>query len=194
MKYLAFIFFFILSQPAYSINTVATGYQLPTGGAPVTINAHGVCRIVRNFRAEPVFVPTKLAAEWSSFRLNPLPSITFENCCFGYKYAGYCYHLGGAGQTCIQACSGRGGCVEAGVTYVGSSGSAALCRAVLEGVGAPIMGDIVNEGTYDAPFSSMGCATVNYPGYQYVRIRMLGATTTCASGSDTYERICSCAQ
>lgn len=194
MKFIILLILLVVPELSFALNTVATGYQIPTGGSPVTINAHGVCRVVRNNRSEAVFVPTKTASEWTSFRSNPLPSMTLANCCLGFSYAGFCYHRGAPGQTCTQVCSSREGCVAGGLTYIGSSGTVARCKAVLDGLGAPIMNDVVNDGNYSAPYNAMGCSLVDYPGYQFVRIRMLGATTTCASGSPSYERICSCNQ
>lgn len=176
-----------------ALNTVDTGYQIPTGGSPVTINAHGVCKIVRNNRAQAVFVPTKLAAQWTSFINNPLPSMTVTNCCSSFTYSGYCYRMGGAGASCTSACSGAGGCNATGTNFIGNGGTLARCKAVMDGLGlAPVGADPIDSSSTDPSVYVLGCAGWDGGAYGLYRLRYIGGAATCAGASASIQRICSC--
>lgn len=65
-----------------SIPTVAhtaDSYILPTATQQV-IEEHGVCRYVSNTTGQSIFIPTKTAAEWSSFYNNTPPNVTAPVC------------------------------------------------------------------------------------------------------------------
>jgi len=74
--------FLVLCGPENAF--AATSYQV-NNGATVTIDEHGVCKIVTNNHASglALFVPTNTASEWTTFRSNPPTGVTIGNdtCC-----------------------------------------------------------------------------------------------------------------
>lgn len=49
-------------------------------GASLTITEHSACAVVTNSLAQSIFVPTKSATEWTSFRTNTPPGVTSVAC------------------------------------------------------------------------------------------------------------------
>lgn len=194
MKILLTIIFLSSSLYVHAIDTLLTGFKIPIGGVPTVINAHGLCKIITNNRAQQIFVPTKLAAEFNSFIANPPASVTVVSCCAGYEYGGLCYYRGGFGASCTSVCSARGGCNTAGLSYTGYGGSVANCKAVLDGLLlAPIGGEPWDlSATAVAPYNAMGCSLVDGAAYGLYRYYNSGVTTTCAAAEASYSRICAC--
>lgn len=60
--------------------SAADSYQV-NNGATVTIDEHGVCQKVTNNIGSHLFVPTKTATEWSTFRSNKPNSVSLGGCC-----------------------------------------------------------------------------------------------------------------
>jgi hypothetical protein len=66
------------------------GWPLPSGaadsyavgpGATVSINEQGACANVTNYNGSSIFVATRSAAEWSSFRSHLPPGVGAAACC-----------------------------------------------------------------------------------------------------------------
>jgi hypothetical protein len=60
--------------------------------------------------------------------------IVVEAGCAGDLVGGYCWYLGGSGDSCTTVCSSHGGYNAATASYAGSSGSNANCQAVAAAV------------------------------------------------------------
>ncbi|MGE3975809.1 MAG: hypothetical protein AB7F59_14895 [Bdellovibrionales bacterium] len=74
MIFILFLFLqnFSFAADSYQVNHTATS----------TITEHGVCKRVTNNHAsaKAIFVPTKTATEWSTFRTNVPPGVTLSDC------------------------------------------------------------------------------------------------------------------
>ncbi|WP_144083532.1 hypothetical protein [Hyphomicrobium nitrativorans] len=57
----------------------ADSYNL-NAGATLTITEHSVCAVVTNGLSSSIFIPTKSAGEWTSFRTNTPPGVTSDAC------------------------------------------------------------------------------------------------------------------
>ncbi|WP_374000227.1 fibrinogen-like YCDxxxxGGGW domain-containing protein [Bdellovibrio bacteriovorus] len=81
MRYLGKIFFILITAPLLlALNTQDTGHRV-NRSTTKAINAHNVCKKVINANvAKDFFVPTKTAAEWTSFRSNLPASVTLGSC------------------------------------------------------------------------------------------------------------------
>jgi hypothetical protein len=55
--------------------------------------------------------------------------------CAGASVGGYCWYLGGLGESCTTMCTPRGGYNNATLTYAGSSGTWAQCSSVMGALG-----------------------------------------------------------
>lgn len=86
------LFGFLHSSYAANSYTIANG-------ATVMINEHGVCHNVKNNSGGSRMVPTRTAAEWSSFRNNP--SGMSLSACYSYAYGGW-----GGWSACSASCGG----------------------------------------------------------------------------------------
>lgn len=109
-------------------------------GQTVTVDEHGVCKKVTNSGAGgEIFIPTRSAAEWLSFRNGNPAGTSLADCplaCGGYSWSGACWYSAsaalGSTESCAQKCASRGGCnVTAMRNIVGSSGTDANCIHVI---------------------------------------------------------------
>lgn len=73
------IVIFLVSFLFISTAQAADSYSVGAG-ASVTITEHSVCHVVTNGLSQALFVPTKSAAEWTSFRANTPPGVTSVAC------------------------------------------------------------------------------------------------------------------
>lgn len=89
---IAVMFSFTDAAPAGA----ASMYQVNNGTA-VTINEHGVCRIVTNWRGIAVMVPTNSYGEWISFVNAPPSGVSLGGC------VSYSWQVGGWGA-CPASC------------------------------------------------------------------------------------------
>ncbi|WP_173202613.1 Hint domain-containing protein [Sphingopyxis sp. BSNA05] len=64
---------------AIKLAEAAEFYLLPSGQQAV-IDEHGICRVVTNTTAKTIYIPTKSAAEWSSFYTTASGSVTAPAC------------------------------------------------------------------------------------------------------------------
>lgn len=72
---LALIAFFGIAGSAQGADSYVVA-----AGAQEAIVEHGECRFVNNGAAQAIFIPTRSAAEWSSFYNNAPPNVTVTNC------------------------------------------------------------------------------------------------------------------
>jgi hypothetical protein len=110
MKYFGFIFIaafgFGLAAPA-SAQMTALGH-----GGQVTLNVHGVCKIVTNYSGNTIMVPWNDATQWAYFYSYKPASVSVTTC------AAYTWHadvrsgpyLGGCGTEPSGSCSTVGYC------------------------------------------------------------------------------------
>lgn len=124
-----------------------------------------------------------------------LAGVTPVRQCAGTSYGGYCWYFSPASASCTTACATHGGCNLAGITAYGSSGSQAMCTALLTAMSAPAPSFGFNDGNINP---GVGCEYVSAPGIQWTRDT---SVTTCSAdnigvdgftGFQTY-RACSCA-
>jgi len=112
----------------------------------------------------------------------------YQSCtdtCAGQYYGGYCYYYGGASQSCTTACSSRGGCVSAGITYANTS---SRCTAILVGFGVG-SGTAANSGI---SVSQNGCYVSTHNNLRWYNT---GSTPSCSyTSSSIQRRACSCAR
>lgn len=170
---LAFLPVTAFSADMYSVNS----------GATVQINEHGVCQRITNSHASgrPIMVPTRTATEWTTFRNNRPGGVAIANCpsgCGGASVGGYCWYVGGQGQSCTTVCSSRGGVNMAGTKdYAGSGGNLTRCKAVASALGRPSPVD-----SYDASWcGNLGCiiTRITTGGYtSYYEVARCTPTTT----------------
>lgn len=64
---------------SFALNAVSEGYR--TTGTDQKINAHNVCKEVRQTGSNSYFVPTKTATEWSTFLSKKPSDVAVSNCC-----------------------------------------------------------------------------------------------------------------
>lgn len=72
----------VLGLAAFSGVEPAVGaeFHLLASGQQKVIDEHGVCRIVTNTSGQTIYIPTKAAAEWSSFYNTASGSVTAPPC------------------------------------------------------------------------------------------------------------------
>ena len=106
----------------------------------------------------------------------------------GVSIGGYCWYASGSGASCSTACSNVSLAYNAAtLTYAGSSGTLAQCKAVIDGVFGG-NNTVVDDGNSLCAFSSVGCgvdSTSNYKRCTTV------ATNDTALDSD-FNRVCAC--
>jgi len=123
------------------------GTPIPSGQT-VTVDAHGECRQVTNPGSGTRMVFTSTAPEWTSFIDNP-NGLTMAACAAidgapcgldgqGVGVGGYCWYLGGGGQSCTQVCASRGGVnMEGTRDFAGSGGTLENCMTVQTALNMP---------------------------------------------------------
>lgn len=188
--------------------TFAADSYVVNVGASQDIDEHGTCKKITNNAAGNIMVPTKSAAEWSSFRSNLPPGVTQTDCvnCNGVAsstYAGYNWCAAHVGDDCNTACSTAGGVNMVGTrNYVGSSGTLASCGAVATTLGVTLIVPYpldVGPPLY-GPYTA-GCALTlpnEYPPsppHSYpsgAAFRWLGNHTTATGILPPFRRVCAC--
>lgn len=198
IKLVMLLLMITLSSPAFSADryTVANG-------ATVTIDEHGVCQKVTNSSTSRM-VPTKSAAEWSSFRSSPGAGVSLAACpppCGGTMVGGYCWYatISETYQSCDDICASRGGCnLEGTRNYAGSGGTDANCQAVLNALGV-LVGNPFISG--DVVFGPIGCHANKFSSYYGQpsssdnRVRQTSTGYTAPTDCETtwtFERACAC--
>lgn len=106
--------------------------------------------------------------------------------CGGAQVGGFCWYLGGQGQSCDAVCSARGStCNLAGTDYAGGGGTAAECNAVLD---ALHLGTVPASTMVEGGSSPHGCS-VDYGFFQRVHF---SGMTSCAASDALMGRACAC--
>jgi hypothetical protein len=106
--------------------------------------------------------------------------------CSGLSRGGYCWYIGGNGQSCNTVCTSRGGVNAAGIiNYVGSSGSLANCSAVLNALGFASATDFSIPPMFIT--GGLGCMNVSGTSYRHTNMQ-----TTTDSSWETAARVCAC--
>ena len=77
---ISLIIFSIILIISISDKSSAIDYYSISPGSTQEVDEHGTCKDVTNGGSYTVYVPTKISDEWSSFRSNPPPSVTFAAC------------------------------------------------------------------------------------------------------------------
>lgn len=129
----------------------------------------------------PTRTPTSIAPTYTP----ATPSGT----CGGTSYGGYCWYLGGNGQSCDAVCASRSGTCNLNGThgYAGGGGTAANCNAVLDAMN---FGTVPNASTMSEGYAGYGGGcTVNYS--VNGRIHWNG-TTTCDAHDSINAPVCAC--
>jgi hypothetical protein len=109
----------------------------------------------------------------------------------GAEAGGYCWFLGGQGQSCTEVCADMGGtCDDEGATrsYAGSGGTLQNCEGVLTAVGAQPSSMYTSGG-------NLGCAANETfaQGYWYGSQQPIPSLTTCdAIPAGQLVRACAC--
>lgn len=75
-----------------SVSKAADSYQV-NAGTNTVITEHSVCKDVVNAGTNAIFVPTRTAAEWSSFYTNPAPGSTAAACDDNWYNASWGYRV-----------------------------------------------------------------------------------------------------
>ncbi|HEY2773213.1 MAG TPA: hypothetical protein VGK20_04075 [Candidatus Binatia bacterium] len=110
-----------------------------------------------------------------------------NNICPGEVYAGACFFLGAAGDSCDDACGAQGMSFDnATITVAGSGGTDVACQQLLDDLGAPGTG-------LDFP-SDPNCGLGVGCSYQLpsLRGRCTVPATTSSAGTGGVARICAC--
>lgn len=182
-----------LATACFPTAAVHAGTAIPSG-ATVTIDAHGICKKVTNPGSGTRMVFAGSADEWANFRSNP-NGLTMNECapaCGGKLVGGYCWYLGRntsnweiGGESCNEACAGRGGCNLAGTrNYAGSGGTNGQCAQVL----SALLGRQIHfAGTYET--MSTGCGLNPHTG---LAERSTTSTTCHNNYIQWYHRVCAC--
>ncbi len=72
--------FIVFPCQAQALDTCATGWKV-NNGATVTVDCPAECKKVVNACGSAIFVPTKTAAEWLTFKNNLPAGVTLATCC-----------------------------------------------------------------------------------------------------------------
>ena len=101
---------------------------------------------------------------------------------------GHCWYTSGTNVSCSTACSNVSLTYNtATLTYAGTSGTLAQCKAVLDGVFGG-NNTVVDVSTGSACMSGVGCGVESTTTYE--RCTMFATTDT--SGSGVFNRVCAC--
>lgn len=160
----------------------ATSYRV-NNGASTTITEHSTTRTVTNSSGQDIFIPTATATEWSNFYTNGTPGVTVT-ACGGTSVGGYCWYLGGYGESCDTVCASRGGYNAATASYAGQAGTNAQCNSVLVALGQA--SSVIDFSCTSAAGS--GCLRHSNGN----RVRCTNAVTTSSAANVSYARACAC--
>lgn len=97
----------------------ADNYQV-NSGATVRINEQGTCADVGNGTGSAIMVPTRSAAEWTSFR-NGKPAGVSANICCAIDWSGTGWTYVGIGNCCTDDYDNCGGYQGTSCSYCGPS-------------------------------------------------------------------------
>ena len=106
--------------------------------------------------------------------------------CAGTLFAGFCWYYGGVSQSCDTACATHGGYHAATLTYAGSAGTNANCKAVMDALGVP------SSTVTDDGFCMLG---LQYTGCVYnatSRFRCTNGPTNSSGSLINRRRVCAC--
>jgi hypothetical protein len=111
-----------------------------------------------------------------------------EDECAGKEYAGYCWYLGGKGQSCTTVCSSHGGYHNATRDYAGWPGGnpGGNCITLLDVVSAPYSTTYYTNQVYHW---ALGCFFDDWDNTRYYNNTV--TTTSGASEQDSW-RVCAC--
>lgn len=84
LKYFSLIVAFLCALHLLPAASFAANSHTVNNGATKTIDEHGVCKKITNGSGSSIMVPTKAAAEWSSFRSNLPAGVTKASCVNSY--------------------------------------------------------------------------------------------------------------
>lgn len=182
-RWIAFALAFVLGLCLSAQPAAAADSHLIYLNTPVEITEHGVCKDLES-TVGTVFVPTKTAAEWSSFYDN-IAGVTVLPCCLATSYGGYCYRYGAVGQSCTTVCASYGGYDAAGTNA--SNVSNASCKNLMDALDIGEDGTVVTEELFS---TNLGCYVDTGQADTY-RVRSAN-TPTAGASTGAVRRVCSC--
>jgi hypothetical protein len=188
MKLLSLFLAIFLALATGAAHAQTNSCTLVSTGTFQDINVFSDCKRVTNNSGTTVCAVSQVdASQWQSFYNNPPSGVTIGSCpasCAGYSYGGYCYYVGGSGNSCDTECAGRGGCNAAGVSSVGTNDT--NCSAVGSALGYPTWG---GPGLWG--FGTIGCFVTN-DGKGNLTTWRESTGGNCATPTAATTRICAC--
>lgn len=180
--------------------SVASGTNWTVGSSTCTVPSTLTINDGSTATATDSTAPTTGAATYAC--TGTTASVQSSTCttapsCGGKQVGGYCWYQGNYNASCTTTCASHGGYNAATLTYAGSSGTNANCKAVVE----TLIGTTVDAATNSTGTKAVGCVYRYYYDDQYQFTETYAhryttpATTeaaTISAGTYTEYRACAC--